>query len=177
MTAITVAGCLLPNFGAFGSDDEPFPTVLATYATGSATLQMKRGDVAETVTFNRIGPGSQLGSFVGANVTWRNEDGWVLQVTAFDTMFGSPEAAGPYSGDVVLQLIADHELWRADSYATTGPRCIIDLDHVSETGVRGTATCKGLRWVDGTAGPLFPEPVYIEGQEPFDAEVTFEATP
>jgi len=177
LCGLLAGGCNVPNFGAFGNEEIPVPTVLATYATGSATLEMNRGDVVETVTFDRVGLGSQLASLMGATVTWRNDSGWVLQVTAFDAMFGSSSAVGPYSGDVVLQLITDHELWRADSYGTAGPRCIVDLDDVSETSVRGTATCKGLRWVDGTAVPGFNNPVYIEGQEPFDAEITFEATP
>jgi hypothetical protein len=53
----------------------------------------------------------------------------------------------------------------------------VDLAEVDETEVTGTATCRGLRWADGLVAPGIGEPVFIEGQEPFDAEITFEARP
>ena len=183
--ALLFAGCFLPNLGNFAdfADEGPFPSVLATYIRGSATLAITRAGTTETIALNQVGRGSQAASLVGMNVSWRNEDGWILQVNAYDisSVFG-PRPSGEsesesYSGDVSIQLIADHEFWRADSYGAAGNRCIVDIEEADETEVRGSATCRGLRWTDGTVVPLNPEPVLIEGQEPFDAEITFEATP
>ena len=183
--ALLLAGCFFPNLGNFGdfADEGPFPSVLATYTHGSATLAITRAGATETVALNEVGRGSQSSSLIGTNVTWRNEDGWILQVNAYDigSVFG-PRPSGQvenesYSGDVSIQLIEDHEFWRADSYGAAGNRCIVDIEEADETEVRGSATCRGLRWVDGTVVPLNPEPILVEGQDPFDAEITFEATP
>ena len=184
--AFLVAGCFFPSLGSLADlgDPGPFPSILATYTRGSATFAITRSGTTETIALTEVGRGSQATSIVGTTVSWRNEDGWILQLTAYDvgSDFGPrPSAASSedesYSGDVSLQLIADHEFWRADSYGAAGNRCIVDIEEADETEVRGSATCRGLRWTDGTVVPLNPEPVLIEGQEPFDAEITFEATP
>lgn len=110
---------------------------------------------------------------IGANVTWRNDAGWGLSLLAFDgAAFGGPSSAG---GDVTIQRVSGLDFWTTSAW----DRCIVDVDELSEAGVTGSATCRGLRWVDGMSGfgavggP--GEPAYIEGQEPFDAELTFEA--
>jgi hypothetical protein len=186
--AFVFAGCFLPNFGSFADFDEEglFSSVLATYTTGTATLQITRGATAETIVLDRLGRGSQTASLMGSSVTWRNDQGWILAVNAYDYGGGlGPFAPRPseaaqddsYSGDVSIELIADHEFWRADSYGPSGNRCIVDIEEADESAVRGSATCRGLRWTDGTAVPLNPEALLIEGQDPFDAEITFEATP
>jgi len=187
ITAVVVAGCFFPSLGSFADlgDPDPFPSVLATYTRGSATLAITRAGTTETIALNEVGRGSQATSIVGTSVSWRNEDGWILQLTAYDygdvfapRATGEPESENEsYSGDVSIQLIADHEFWRADSYGPAGNRCIVDIEEADETEVRGSATCRGLRWTDGTVVALNPEPVLIDGQDPFDAEITFEATP
>jgi hypothetical protein len=119
----------------------------------------------------------------GAAVTWRNDAGWLLQVTVYE--FGSVFAPRPtggtdddsYYGDVTVQRIAVNEFWIARGTGPFGNRCIVDIVDASETLVQGSATCRDLRWQDGTAPDVFGEPVYIEGEEPFDAEITFEARP
>lgn len=183
--AIVVAGCFFPSLGSLADlgDPGPFPSVLATYSHGSASLAITRGGTIETIALDRVGRGSQATSVIGTNVTWRNDQGWILQVNAYDSgsLFG-PRASGEvdddsYYGDVSIQLIAEHEFWRAASYGASGNRCIVDIEEADESEVRGGATCRGLRWTDGTVVPLNPEPVLIEGQDPFDAEITFEATP
>jgi hypothetical protein len=58
-------------------------------------------------------------------------------------------------------------------------RCVVTVTKADETGLAGTATCKGLRWSDALSmglGSSF-QPPYISGEPAFDAEVTFEATP
>ena len=186
--ALIAGGCFLPNFGSFAdfSDEGLFPSVLATYTQGSATLQITRGASTESVVLDRIGRGSQTASLVGTTVTWRNDQGWILAVNAYDFESGfngfGPRPSGAvedesHSGDVSIQLIADHEFWRADSYGSSGNRCIVDIEEADEAEVRGAATCRGLRWTDGTVVQLNPEAVLIEGQDPFDAEISFEARP
>jgi hypothetical protein len=184
-----VAGCFLP-FGSLDDDQFPLPSVLATYAHGSATIEITQGSVTQTIELTRIGPGSTLNTFQGAGVWWRNDDGWGLLVTTYDTsfMFGQgPTASGsaspgpsaaPLPGDLTIQLVADHEYWTASSFGMSGNRCIVDLAEASATRVSGSATCRGLRWAYGSAPVQFDvTAVYVDGEQPFDAEVTFEATP
>jgi hypothetical protein len=189
-----LAGCLpfgsFSDFGNFDDEAFPMPTVLAVYTQGTATLEIKQGDLTQTINLTRVADGSQLSTFSGGIVTWRSDDGWGLQVTTLDMSmpFGNPASpsaaaspgptAAPYLMELAVMLIADHEFWRASgSYGESGNRCIVDLAEFSEARVSGTATCRGLKWYDGTSAPMSMEQPYIDGQEPFDAEVTFEATP
>jgi hypothetical protein len=47
---------------------------------------------------------------------------------------------------------------------------------MSETKFAGRVNCRELRWTDGMH-PSLDAPAYIDGQEPFDVTVTFEAEP
>jgi hypothetical protein len=185
--AMVLGGCVFPNFAGLGLDDDDFdglqPSVLAVYSTGSATLNITQAGQARSITLERIGRGSQLTTLIGSSVTWRNDEGWSLTLNAYD--FGSvlrPEStsttdAESYSADLSIQLIEDHEFWRAEGYGISGNRCIVDVAEASETEITGTATCRGLRWRDGIAAGFGVETGLIEEQEPFDAEITFEARP
>ena len=192
--ALVLSGCLpfgsFSDFGDFDDDDFPLPTVLAVYSHGSATLEIKQGDTTQQINLTRVAAGSQLMSLAGGNVTWRSDDGWGLQIMTFDSSFpfapgASPSAgatpgptAAPFLSELAIIRIADHDFWRASSLGVeSGNRCIVDLTEASATRVAGTATCRGLKWYDGTASPMTLEQVYIEGQDPFDAEITVEATP
>jgi hypothetical protein len=180
--AVLATGCTygLPILGGF-DDEIPVPSIVGTYSQGSASLVNTRDGATETIALDRVGPGSQLTSDFGGSASWRNSSGWVLQVSAFDMSYAAPDtfesAAGGYSGDVVLQLINGTDVWRADSFADAGNRCIVDLNSVTATVLAGTATCRGLRWVDGLAAVPLMNQVFIEGQQPFDADITFEARP
>jgi hypothetical protein len=183
LCALLAGGCFFPNLGGLGAIDEPFPTVLATYTSGTAHLRLVQGGVTQDLTLERVGAGSTLSSLMGATVTWRNDDGWVLQVTAYDIGgLLAPKASGKpdtdsYSGDISIQRVNGHEYWRADGYGMSGNRCIVDVVEVDGTEISGSATCRGLRWADGLVAPGIGDPLLIEDQEPFDVEVTFEATP
>ena len=55
-------------------------------------------------------------------------------------------------------------------------RCVTTIERADASGVAGSATCRGLEWTDyfGSYSMTgFPQP--IPGEEPFDAEITFEA--
>ena len=192
--ALVLSGCLpfgsLSDFGDFGDGDFPMPTVLAVYTQGTTTIEIKQADTTQTITLTRVADGSQLSTFSGGIVTWRSDDGWGLQVSTIDMSmpFGNPPSpsagaspgptAAPYLMELAVMLIADHEFWRASgNYGDSGNRCIVDLAEFSEMRVSGSATCRGLKWYDGTSAPMYIDQPYIEGQEPFDAEITFEATP
>jgi hypothetical protein len=189
LCGLLAGGCFFPNFAGLGDDPFPIPTVLATYTAGSAELRVTQGAGAEQVVLDEIGRGSTLNSLEGAGVTWRNEAGWSVQVIAynFDSLLapvasGRPTASGSsegesYSGDLKVQRIAGNEFWIARASGQSGNRCIVDIAEASASLIRGSATCRGLRWEDGTAPEMFIDPVYIEDQQPFDVEVTFEATP
>lgn len=79
---------------------------------------------------------------------------------------------------MTVERIDGHEHWTAGTYtAAPGYSCIVDVWEMSEAVVSGRANCRSLRWTDGAAGFGMGEPVYIEGQDPFDITVTFEAVP
>ena len=84
--ALLVCGCFLPSLGSLADlgENAPFPSVLGTYSQGSATLEVTRGGVAETIVLDRVGRGSQLTTIVGSNVTWRNDQGWILLINVYD---------------------------------------------------------------------------------------------
>ena len=147
--------------------EAPFPgaSPLARYPTGSATIAIDGG---ETISLDRVRTPGSLDATFGADVTIGNADGWYVRVYAFPTGVGLGSG-----GSVTLDRITGTEHW-----TTADPsRCIVTIETADATALRGTATCRGLRWSDAVGGfPMTPESAYIEGQDPFDAEVTFEAT-
>ncbi len=179
---LVISGCDLLYAGLYGPIDpflEPELGPSIVYETGVATIEMTRGATTETITLDQVGPNSMLDSFMGATVTWRNDDGWIVRINAYE--FSDPGAVGLpgiTSGDVTVEWIAEHELWTAGTYtAAAGNSCVVDIWEMSETAVSGRANCRKLQWTDGTGGYGFGELVYIEGQDPFDVTVTFEAKP
>jgi hypothetical protein len=177
-----LSGCqfMFPAFGNPGDMDPP--KLRATYIKGSATLQITRGRDTKVVELREVSPGSQLISVIGGSVAWRSADGWVVQLQAFDPAdMGGGAFPGPVSGQLAIQRIDGHEFWTTLDYNAMD-RCILTIDELSEDAARGSASCKGLRWIDGIGSGGFgmggmTGPPYVEGEDPFDAEVTFEATP
>ena len=150
--------------------DEEFgdPTALATFESGVATVVIDGGP---TVTLPRLTRPGAIYEAYGGQATFTNDDGWYLQVMDMST--------GPFMGMtpsayVSLDRIVDGAHW---STVDTS-RCIVDIETADETGIAGSATCKGLRWSDLLAMDYYGfEPTYIEGEAPFDAEITFVAEP
>jgi hypothetical protein len=166
---LSACGFLVP---AFGTSDEAFPSPLATYTRGKATITITAGN-ARVITLERVSPGPHLYTEYGAEVRWLNDDGWALGLIA-------PTARDPFGGSpavISMDRITDR------SHLTTmtmslDNRCIVDVTKVDASGVSGKATCKGLRWTDALAGGAFlrtPEP--LASEPPFDAEIVFEASP
>jgi hypothetical protein len=162
----------------FGEDDFPEPSLAATYLTGAATLEITQAGTSRSVPLTHVGPGSQLLADLGANVNWRNDQGMVLNLWGYNIGgSGIPLVDDGTAADVTLHSIQDNTWWTASAFGPSGNRCIVDVTEMSATAIIGSATCRGLRWVDGASGVPIGEPPYIEGQEPFDATITFEARP
>ena len=174
IVALVAGGCSLlfgGDFGAFPMDPELMSSSpLASYAEGSATIAIAGGD---TITLDDVDPESKIDSLFGSDVHWSNADGWHLRINGAGMNLGGPDSGIEGTAFLTIDRINDGTHW-----STFDPsRCIVDVDDADETGLRGTATCKGLTWFDAMMGPLGPmEPSKVDEPE-FDAEITFEATP
>lgn len=165
------SGCtlldLLLGTGVPGFDPnatfQPFPTAEATFTTGQATIQVAGG---ETLVLDELARQAGI-TFDGVHVTWENEDGWYMTYIAYTADGGFPGSAY-----LTLDRLGDKEHWVVAD--PTG--CVTTTEQSGASGVKGTATCRGLRWADfftAYSGTGFPQP--IASQPPFDAEITFEA--
>ncbi|MEO5884993.1 MAG: hypothetical protein ABIQ58_05700 [Candidatus Limnocylindrales bacterium] len=169
IAALVVGGCQY----LFGLDPtepgfEPYasPRPLATYTTGRATVDIVGG---ATVVLDRLSSPASLLADYGADTAFTGE-GWFVRVYAAASSFG-PLGPGGY---LQLDRIVDGQHWTSADPS----RCIVTVDLVDTTGLRGSATCKGLRWTDALGSGFMPiQPAYIEGQPAFDAEIIFEAKP
>ncbi len=162
-----------------GSGNSGVPAVLATYASGHATLKITQGTNVQSVTLDEIGAGSQLMSIIGGSAGWRNADGWALQVMALDPSSVLGGMGAETSGQLTIERITGNQLWTTQDF-TSDNHCVVTIKQMDAKALSGTATCRSARWSDGLAGNMQigpGEPTYIAGQDPFDAEVTFEAKP
>jgi hypothetical protein len=154
--SLVAAGCAF-----FDYPEDDFGTAMTQYATGSATVTV--GD--ERYVLDQVSPSSQLMAGFGAEVYWFNDEGWGLRL-----MGGSP-------GSLVPAMLAIDRVrttyWTASDYSG---RCSIKLDQADAKGVKGTATCTGLRWSDMLRGDA-RSGGYVDGEAPFDATIEFEAAP
>jgi hypothetical protein len=159
---LLLAGCELLGTGAFGDGlGDTFGEPLATYTAGRATIEID----GTTIVLDQLSAGPHLMAGFGADVYWFNEDGWGLRLSSY--------GGGPISSsDITIDRVRT-TYWSAPGYGD----CIVTVDTIDPTGVKGSATCDGLRWTDqlrgGTAWSA--DPRYVEGEPAFDATVTFEA--
>lgn len=169
--AVVVASGCQYLFGFPGDPSFPLPSTRGAYDQGVATVTIGTEPAIRLDDLSR--PGTFDPSF-GAEVTFRNDDGWYVQV--FGASVGSSGLLGT-GAYLQLDRIVDRQHW-----TTSDPtRCVVTVTAADETSLRGTATCKGLRWADalgGFGGGLGAAgPAYIPDQPAFDAEITFEASP
>jgi hypothetical protein len=174
----TLSGCgLLYGYGGFGGPfypgpfpDEgamPSPSIAAEYTTGSATIELDDGT---TIELDEVGAGSKLDLTFGSTVRWTGDDGWQM------TLMGGGASQG-WGGPPMLQFdrLTDNQHWTSWDPS----RCIVEVDVIDETAVRGTATCRGVEWMDALRGGMrmgMEPPKPIEG-ETWSGEITFEALP
>ena len=148
--------------GAFGSFDPGAEFVLpspeVTYTKGSAVATIN----GETWRLDRLaGSGGTYKDF-GTNVGWTDGNGNYIH------LYGSGGPDGP--GFLSIDRIADGR-----HLVAYPPSCTPKIDKSDATSVSGSASCKGMGWIDslnnfGAFTPPSPGPA-------FDAEITFEAKP
>ena len=149
--------------GMFGSVDPAllsFPAPQAVFTRGVATVKV----AGATQKLDRLGSSAAMYTDLGTEVVWTDGKGRYLRL--FD------------DGDtwlLTLDRIQDASHWTTQEI---GPgHCAVKVDHADATGVKGTASCTALRWLDMMAAFVSPQPPYVPGQAPFDAQIAFEATP
>jgi hypothetical protein len=166
VAAIVLVGC---DFLTGSRSDRPSPSTLAVYSKGTATIAIESG---ETITLDQVVAGSSVSSAYGSEVRWTGPGGWTVRVSnvGVPNTYGSTGSNGGY---LVLDRAVGGEQWTTRGDA----RCIIHIDVVDATTLRGTATCTEVAWYDASNQP------FEAGQQPpldepkFDAAVTFEAVP
>ena len=156
-----------PFFGPVDPEDG-MPETIATYDEGTATLVLS-GGIDERVELVLV-PGSSLTTHIGSQLYWTNPDGWGLGLIGYGEV---PGAFGPAGTLQIDRAIRGH--WVAADYMGV---CDVSIERSDERAFRGRATCDSLRWTDAMAGMFsMAGPRIVEGQEPFDAEIIFEALP
>ena len=144
---------------------DPFGPPEATYRSGTATLAID----GDEVTLGRLAAPATYFEEFGANLIWTGGDGWYLQVGA------AKADVGPFGLPAYLAIDHVHDGQHWVSWDPDG--CTITIIQADPAGVRGTASCKNMRWVDSIANGLAEEPTPVAGQPPFAAEITFVARP
>jgi hypothetical protein len=149
--------------GDFGSFEPEFslPAPSAVFTKGAARLTIDGTPMA----LDRLAGTAATYPMLGTEATWTDGKGTYVR------FYGSGDAIDP--GFVSFDRISDGNHWTTDDPT----RCTVVTDHADKTGIEGTATCKGVRWIDTMSGFPSGDDAYVPGQDPFDAEITFEATP
>ena len=164
--AFVLAGCsYLTGLSDIEEDFNP-ESPDATYTSGTATLTI----AGEVTTLDRLPSAGTYYEIYGADAIWTDGLGWYVRLSGASTTAGF---LGP-TGYLTLDRIADNAHWTTFDSA----RCIVSVVRADLGGLGGSATCRGLRWSDAFGGyGLGFEPLYIESEPAFDAELTFAATP
>lgn len=162
-----VAGCEL--LFPFSSDfpREGFPSPRATYTSGSATIVLSGAEEA-TIDLDQISEGPHVYAEFGATISWFNDEGWALRYSGF------ADPGLPFGTEGYVEL--DHVVEGTHMSALDGSRCIVTVDESSDSRLAGSATCRGLVWVDALREPpAFGFPGTAPEDDRFDAEISFEA--
>ena len=165
--AVLVAGGCQYLFGLPTDPDFTMPAPKAVYGQGQATVTIGSDP---PMTLDELARPGTFDPMIGGEVTFRGVDGWSVQV------LGAQVGGGfmPQPGWIELDRIVDGQHWTISDPT----RCVVTVAVADAFALRGSATCKGLRWSDALGGGAYMlEPVYIEDQPAFDAEITFEAAP
>jgi hypothetical protein len=163
-----VGGSFDPGeFGSFdpGQPDFSLPPPLVTYKSGTATVTI---DGTATTLGKLNGNAASYADF-GTEVKWTDGNGLYLR-------FGSAPITQPpdgSSGYVMIDRIRDGQHWMTSDSTP----CTVKVDKLSTSALAGSASCKGLRWMDAMSAMSGPVPEFIAGEPAFDAEITFEAAP
>jgi hypothetical protein len=144
---------------------DPFGAPDGSYHQGFATITVG----PRVISLDRLAaPGTFYKEF-GADVVWNGPDGWYLQIGEAKPSNQPVE----FPAYIAIDWVHDGQHWI--SWDPSG--CRITIDQADRAGIRGTASCSQLVWVDAIVGGLADEPTPIPGQAPFSAEITFRANP
>jgi hypothetical protein len=146
------------DFSSFGP--EPIPSPQAIFETGSAAVTID----GTTTKLDRLTGAAAVYGLFGTEATWTDGKGFYLRY------FGPGEGTGE-AGFLSFDRIQGGSHW-----TTMDSGCKVALTKSDTTGLAGSASCKDLRWSDAMGG-FTPGSPFIEGEAPFDAEVSFEAAP
>ena len=149
--------------GDFASFEPEFslPAPTAVFTRGSATLAID----GKTIDLDRLASTAAMYPSFGTEATWTDGKGMYVR------FYGSGDEHDAWF--ISFDRIADGNHWTTDDPT----RCTVALDHADKTGIKGTASCKGVRWIDTMAAFASGDEAYVPGQDPFDARITFQATP
>lgn len=167
---LVTAGCQY-LYGFPMDPDSTFRPPTPAYVEGLATVTI--GSEAAIVLDTLTRPGT-FDTMLGGEVSFRGPDGWSLQVLGAMGAGGAGGAGGfftPQTAWIQLDRIVDGQHWTV----LDPSRCIVTAQ-ADPFALRGTATCRGLRWSDALGGGYALGPTYIPDQPAFDAEITFEAS-
>ncbi len=169
IAATGLSGCGLLFPGGWPPVDEGMPEEIGRYTSGSATMTLS-GGMEERVTLELV-PGSNAMTQIGTQLQWRTQ-GWALALSGY---WDEPGVTfGSWGSLQVDRLTADAH-WQTSDWEG---RCDVDFEELDESSASGTASCQGLLWLDALMGPIgFGMPTTIEGTEPVDIEIVFEARP
>jgi hypothetical protein len=159
-------GSFDPGEGSFDPGPEfSLPPPLATYTKGTASVTVG----GKTTKYDHLASPAKVYEDLGTEAAWTDGGGLYLHY------YGMLEPGTPDEGAfVTLDRIIDGQHWSSADPTV----CTIKLTQSDAKGLAGTATCKGVRWIDTMAsfgGGL--QPAYVEGQAAFDAQMTFQAAP
>ncbi len=110
---------------------------------------------------------------LGADVYWFNDDGWGVRLSG-----GGVVGAFPMPPSISIDRVRT-TYWSAMDVQDA---CKVTLDEIDAKGLRGTATCTGLRWSDMLRGGMqgfggADGNGFVPGEPAFDATIDFEALP
>jgi hypothetical protein len=145
------------------------------YTEGRATLEITSLD-PPSVVLDRLGNATVLARYdpfvEAAQAEWTDASGrWLL------TVLTPPQTESPVISTAQLSIdwggLGIDPPRHAD-----GSGCSVNLTEVSASRLAGIAECFDLRWVNGYEAAIDPATASpIPGLRPFDAVITFEATP
>jgi hypothetical protein len=176
LATLILAGCQylygltpMPPIDPFGSFDpgafespgpELMPSPVAIFESGSAEITID----GTTTTLDRLTGAAAVYGMFGTNAVWTDGKGLYMR-------YYGPGEGIDQGGFVSFDRIQGGSHW-----TTLDPGCKVALTKSDKTGLAGTASCTNVRWSDAMGG-FEPGSSFIEGEPPFDTEVTFEAGP
>lgn len=150
------------------------PEEIGRYTSGSATMTLS-GGMDERVTLELV-EGSNAMTQMGAQLHWRTT-GWALTLSGYSDEPDIPFGPIGSFGSLQIDRLTSEAHWQTIDW---DGRCDVEFERLDESGASGTASCQGLLWMDAIMGPIDFDaigPPTIEGAEPIDVEIVFDALP